>query len=69
MTTETARIDDAIQETLDAIADEDEYAPARASLTAALNALRDGTTAEAHAHLGRALRQINETCPVPSPEN
>lgn len=65
MTTETARIDDAIQETLDAIGDEDEYTHARASLTAALAALHNATTAEAHAHLDQALRQIDETCPIP----
>jgi gentisate 1,2-dioxygenase len=58
------RIDVAVQEALDSISDDEEYAPARAELEAALSALKTGTTADAHGHLEAALRLIDETCPI-----
>lgn len=59
-----AWIDDAITEALDAVGDEAAYASARASLEAARDALRVGTTAEAHTHLNQALQALEEACPI-----
>ena len=58
------RIDVAVQEALDGIGHDEEYTPARAELEAALSALKNGTTADAHGHLAAALRLIDETCPI-----
>jgi hypothetical protein len=58
------RIDMAVREAMDAIADDDAYAAARAELEGAVAALRTGTTVEARRHLTRALRLIDDACPV-----
>ncbi|OQQ12950.1 hypothetical protein B0675_39695 [Streptomyces sp. M41(2017)] len=58
------RIDQAIDEVLDAIGDDPEYAEARRELDAASDALRTGTTAEAHSHLVTANRLLAEACPI-----
>lgn len=57
-------IEQAVAEVLDAIGDDEEYADARVELIRADLALREGTTAEAHAHLAEAQRLINESCPI-----
>lgn len=59
-----ARIDVAIAEALDAIGDDPDYATARDALTEASSALVTGTTAEVQWYLERALRLIDDTCPI-----
>jgi hypothetical protein len=54
----------AVAEALDAIGDDEEYASVRAELLRARRALREGTTAEAHAHLLEADRLFGEACPI-----
>jgi len=58
-----AGIREAVTEALDAIGDDPAYEHARTALAGALTVLRDGTTAEAHTHLTRALQLIDEACP------
>ncbi|MFF8784867.1 hypothetical protein [Streptomyces sp. NPDC015125] len=60
----SVRIEDAIRETLDAIGDDPDYTEARDALTEASTALVSGTTAEVQWYLERALRLINDTCPI-----
>ena len=57
-------IEGAIAETLDAIGDDPDYTAARDALTEASTALVTGTTAEVQWHLERALRLIDDTCPI-----
>jgi hypothetical protein len=54
----------AIEETLDAIGDDGEYATARAELLAAADLLTTGTTTEAAKHLDRALALLDSACPI-----
>jgi hypothetical protein len=60
----TANIEEAIAVAMDAIGDDLEYAQARAALTEASTAMATSTTAEVQWHLERALRIIDDTCPI-----
>ncbi|WP_433358797.1 hypothetical protein [Streptosporangium sp. CA-115845] len=58
------RIEDVIQQALDTLGDDLEYADARTELHAATGALAAGTTADARAHIDRALALIDRACPI-----
>jgi hypothetical protein len=60
----TLTINEAVAETLDAIGDDPDYAPARLLLIRAEHALNDGTTAEVAALLNQALEEIDAACPL-----
>lgn len=60
----SATIEEAVAETLDAIGDDPDYKAARDALTEASTALVTGTTAEVQWHLERALRIVDDTCPI-----